>query len=87
MILHASLNRIDSRREKDKLKILKREMKNIFEMPVKVMLVVVVGALGPTSKKLKQQLSNTGIETRIVELQKTTILYFARIQGLRNLVT
>ena len=87
MILHAPLNRIDSRREKDKLKILKREMKNIFEMPVKVMPVVAVGALGPTSKKLKQQLSDTGIEARIVELQKTTILYFARIQGLRNLVT
>ena len=85
--MHAPLNRIDSRREKDKLKILKREMKNIFEMPVKVMPVVVVGALGPTSKKLKQQLSDTGIEARIVELQKTTILYFARIQGLRNLVT
>ena len=37
------------------------------------------GALGTTPKKLKQLLSGTGIETRIVELQKTTILYSARI--------
>ena len=52
-------------------------------MPVKV-ISVVVGALGTTPKKLKQQLSDIGIETRIVELQKTTILYSARI--LRNVL-
>ena len=40
---------------------------------------VVVGALGTTPKALKQQLSNIRIETRIVELQKTIILYYARI--------
>ena len=40
---------------------------------------VVVGALGTTPKKLKQQLSDIRIETRIVELQKTAILYSARI--------
>ena len=47
-------------------------------MPVKV-IPVVVGALGTTPKKLKQWLSDIGIETRIVELQKTNILYSARI--------
>ena len=40
---------------------------------------VVVGALGTTPKALKQQLSDIGIETRIVELQKTIILYYAGI--------
>ena len=62
---------------------LKRELKKIWDMPVKV-IPVVVGALGTTPKKLKQRLSDIRIETRIVELQKTTILYSARI--LRNVL-
>ena len=52
-------------------------------MPVKV-IPVVVGALGTTSKKLKHWLSDIRIETRTVELQKTTILYPARL--LRNVL-
>ena len=52
-------------------------------MPVKV-IPIVVGALGTTPKKLKQRLSDTGTETRLVELQKTTILYSVRI--LRNVL-
>ena len=51
-------------------------MKKIWDMPVKV-ISVVVGALGTTPKRLKQQLSDIG--TGIVELQKTTILYSAKI--------
>ena len=73
-------------KEKDKMKgynDLKRELKKIWDMPVKV-IPVVVGALGTTPKKLKQRLSDIGIETRIVESQKTTILYCARI--LRNVL-
>ena len=62
---------------------LRRELKKIWDIPVKV-IPVVVGALGRTPKKLKQQLSDMGIETRIVELRKTTILYSARI--LRNVL-
>ena len=64
---------IDSRieeREKDKVKgynDLKKELKEIWDMPVKV-IPVVVGVLGTTPKILKQQLSDIGIETRIVEL-------------------
>ena len=72
--------------EKDKMKgynNLKKELKKIWDMPVKV-IPVVVGALGTTSKKRKQRLSDIGIETRIVELQKTTILYSARV--LRNVL-
>ena len=57
---------------------LKRELKKIWNMPVKV-IPVVAGALGTTPKKLKHWLSNTGIETRIGESQKTTILYSAKI--------
>ena len=52
-------------------------------MSVKV-IPVSIGALGTTPKKLKQRLSDIGIETRIVELQKTTIVYSARI--LRNVL-
>ena len=47
-------------------------------MSVKV-IPVVVGALGAIPKKLKQWLSDTWIETRIVKLQKTAILYSAKI--------
>ena len=56
-------------REKDKMKgynNLKRELKKIWEMPVKV-IPVVVGALGTTPRKLKQWLSDIGTETRIAE--------------------
>ena len=73
-------------REKDKMKgcnDLKRELKKIWDMPVKV-IPVVAGALGTTLKKLKQRLSDIRIETRIVESQKTAILYSARI--LRNVL-
>ena len=57
---------------------LKRELKNMWDISVKV-IPVLVGALGTTPKKLKKRLSDIGIETRIVELQKTITLYSARI--------
>ena len=62
-------------RIRDKMKgynDLKRELKKILDMSAKL-IPVVVGALGMTPKKLEQRLSDIGIETRIVELQKTTI--------------
>ena len=62
---------------------LKRELKKIWDMPVKVM-PVIVAALGTTPKKLKHWLSYIGIETRLVKLQKTTILNSGRI--LRNVL-
>ena len=68
-------------REKYKMKgydDLKSELKKIWDMPMKV-IPVVVGTLGTTTKKLKQWLSDIGIETRIVELHKTAILYSAGI--------
>ena len=52
-------------------------------MLVKV-IAIEVGALGITTNKLRQRLSDIGIETRIEELQKTTILYSTRI--LRNVL-
>ena len=75
LTLHAPLIG-ELKRERDKMKgynHLKRELKKIWDIPVKV-IPVVLGALGTTPKKLKQQLSDIGIGTRIVELQKTTIL-------------
>ena len=85
LTLHARLITEWKRREKDKMKgyrDLKRELKKMWDMPVKV-IPVILDALGTTPKKLKQPLSDIGIETRIVELQKTTILYSTRI--LRNI--
>ena len=55
---------------------LKRELKKIWDMPMKV------GASGTTPTKLNQRLRDIGTEIRIVEFQKTTILLSARI--LRN---
>ena len=45
---------------------LKRELKKIWDMSVKV-IPVVVGAWWTTPKKLKQRLSDIGIETKVVE--------------------
>ena len=71
------------KRKKDKMKgykDLKRELKKIWDMSVKVILVV-VGALGKTPKKLiiEIETNDTGTEKRMVTLQKTTILYSTRI--------
>ena len=60
------------KREKDKMKgyrDLKRELKKMWDMPVKV-IPVILDALGTTPKKLKQRLSDIGIETRIVDCRK-----------------
>ena len=76
LTLHVSLI-AELQREKNKMKgykYLKRELEKIWDMPVKA-IPVVLGALGTTPKKIKQQLNDTGIETRIVKLQKTTILF------------
>ena len=56
----------------------KEEKWKIWDMEMKA-IPVVVGSLGKTPNKLKIRLSDIGIETRIVDMQKTTILYFARI--------
>ena len=40
---------------------------------------VVIGALGTTPRLLPKRLKDIGIETHIVDLQKTAILYSARI--------
>ena len=57
---------------------LKSQLKRTWDMLVKV-IAIEVGALGITTNKLRQRLSDIGIETRIEELQKTTILYSTRI--------
>ena len=40
---------------------------------------IIIGALGTTPKLLRKRLEDIGIETKIVELQKSIILYSARI--------
>ena len=73
-------NRIEER-QKDKMNgynDLKRKLKKKWDVPVKVIPIVLV-ALRTTPKKLKQRLSDVGIERRIVGFQKTIILYSARV--------
>ena len=85
LILHAPLI-AELKRERDTMKgynDLKSQLKKTWDMLVKV-IAIEVGALGITTNKLRQRLSDIGIETRIEELQKTTILYSTRI--LRNVL-
>ena len=57
---------------------LSRELKIVWNVKVKVV-PVVTGALGRPSKTLEKRLQTIGIETRIMELQKTVLLYTGRI--------
>ena len=69
--------------EKEKEKIQKyqdlaRELKKLWNKNVKV-IPVIVGALGTTPSRLPKRLKEIGINTKIVELQKTVLLHSARI--------
>ena len=74
--------RVDEK-EKEKEKIQKyqelaRELKKLWNKNVKV-IPVTVGALGTTPSRLPKRLKEIGINTKIVELQKTVLLHSARI--------
>ena len=56
---------------------LAREVQKLWNIRTKV-IPIVIGALGTTPKKLSRRLDDLGIGTRIVELQKTVIIYSAR---------
>ena len=62
----------------EKYQDLAREIKRLWGMRVTV-IPIVIGAFGTTPKKLKERLEDSGIETRVTELQKTVILHSARI--------
>ena len=62
----------------EKYQDLAKELRNIWNKRVKV-IPFIIGALGTTPKLLKKRLGDIGIETKIVELQKSAILYSARI--------
>ena len=62
----------------DKYQDLAREIKRLWNTQVKI-IPVVVGALGTTPRLLRKRLKDIGIETRIVDLQKSAILCSARI--------
>jgi len=69
--------------EKEKEKIQKyqdlaRELKKLWNKNVKV-IPVIIGALGTTPSRLRKRLKEIGINTKIVELQKTVLLHSARI--------
>ena len=62
----------------DKYQDLARELKKLWNMNLQV-IPIIIGALGTIPKDLHQRLKEIGIETKIVELQKTVILNSARI--------
>jgi len=69
--------------EKEKEKIQKyqdlaRELKKLWNKNVKV-IPVIIGALGTTPSRLRKRLKEIGINTKIVDLQKTVLLHSARI--------
>ena len=57
---------------------LAREIKILWNTQVKIV-PVVIRALGTTPRLLPKRLKDIGIGTRIVDLQKSAILYSARI--------
>ena len=62
----------------EKYQNLARELKKIWNMKV-IVTPVIIGALGATPEKLKKRLQDLGIDTKIVELQKSAIIHTARI--------
>ena len=62
----------------EKYQDLARDVQKLWNMRTKV-IPVVIGALGTTPKELSKRLDDLGIGTRIVELQKTVIIYSSRI--------
>ena len=62
----------------EKYQELARELRKIWDKQVKV-IPIIIGALGTTSRLLRKRLENIGIETKVVELQKSAILYSAKI--------
>ena len=69
--------------EKDKENIQKyqdlaKELKKLWNKNVKI-IPVIIGALGATPSRLPKRLKEIGINTKIVELQKTVLLHSARI--------
>ena len=73
-------NRVDNKEAEkiEKYQDLAREIKRLWNTQVKI-IPVVVGALGTTPRLLPKRLKDIGIETRIVDLQKSAILCSARI--------
>ena len=62
----------------EKYQYLAREVQKLWNIRT-IVVSIIIGALGTTPKKLSKRLEDLGIETRIVELQKTVIIYSARI--------
>ena len=68
-------SRVVEKKEKiEKYQDLARELKKIWNTKVKVV-PIVLGSLGTIPPLLTNRLEGIGIRTRIVELQKTALLY------------
>ena len=57
---------------------LARELRKLWDMKVSI-IPVIFRALETTPKNICKRMEDIRIKTRILELQKTTIIYFARI--------
>ena len=64
--------------KEEKYQDLARELKKTWNMKA-IVTPVVIGALGAIPKRLKKGLQGLGIESKIVELQKSAIIHMARI--------
>jgi len=62
----------------EKYQDLVRELKTLWEKKI-VVIPIVIGALGTTSKALPKRLKDIGIKTNIGKMQKIVILYTARV--------
>ena len=62
----------------EKYQDLATEVRKIWNKRVKV-IPIIIGALGTTLKQLRKRLEDISIEKKIVELQKSAILYSAKI--------
>ena len=62
----------------EKYQDLTRKLRTIWNKQVRV-IPIIIGALGITPRLLRKRLEVIGIETKVVELQKSVILYSARI--------
>ena len=70
-------NRVDNKEAEkiDKYQDLAREIKRLWNTQVKV-IPVVIDALGTTLRLLPKRLKDIGIETSIVDLQKSSIFRY-----------
>ena len=76
-ILYDSKIELKEQEKIEKYQDLRRELKKMWYMKVNIT-PIVTGAMGAIPKKLRKRSGQLGIKTRLVELQKSAILYCNR---------